>query len=217
MNGQHETMQPSRMAMGSTAAEALVGLGALALAIIGLAHVYPWLLASVATIALGAAFVFEAGDVGRRFSYLAREEQTVRSETLGGWAGMTAGFLGGCTGIALGVLAILNIVPHTLVPVAIIVYGACLVMDSGTQASLSELESERFGLRGIPQEIARESASSLSGIQTLIGLGAITLGILAIINIVPETLSLVALLVVGAALLMAGSLVKRVVSFRRSY
>ena len=216
MNGQNETMQPSKMSMGSTAAEALVGLGALALAIIGLAHVYPWLLASVATIALGAAFVFEAGDVGRRFSYLAREEQTTSSEISGGWGGATAGFLGGCTGIALGVLAILNIVPHTLIPVAIVVYGACLVMDSGTLANLSELESARFGIRGIPQEIARESASSLSGIQVLVGLGAVTLGILAIIRIVPETLSLVDLLAIGASVLMSGSLVKRVVSIRRS-
>jgi len=69
----------------------------------------------------------------------------------------------------------------------------------------------------VTQELARESASTLSGIQMLAGLGAITLGILAIIKIVPETLSLVGLLAVGAAVLMAGSLVSRFVSFRRSY
>lgn len=203
--------------MGNTVAEALVGLGALAMAIIGLAHIYPWLLASVATIALGAAFVFEAGDVGRRFSFLAKEEQTMRPETWSAWGGMTAGFLAGCAGIALGVLAILKIVPHTLVPVAIIVYGTALVMDSGTQSSLSDLENEHFGVRGMSQEIARESATSLSGIQMLVGLGAITLGILAIIKIAPETLCLVALLAIGAAVLLAGSLVRRVFSFRRSF
>ena len=111
---------------------------------------------------------------------------------------MTVGFLAGCAGIALGVLSILGIVPHTLVPAAIIVYGAALVMDSGTRSSLSEMENEHFGVRGVTQEIARESASTLSGIQMLAGLGAITLGILAIIKIVPETLSLVGLLAVGA-------------------
>ncbi|MDR3714192.1 MAG: hypothetical protein P4L51_15350 [Puia sp.] len=174
-------------------------------------------MASIATIALGAAFVFEAGDVGRRFSSLVTEEQTVRSGSWSAWGGMTVGFLGGCAGIALGVLSILGIVPHTLVPAAVIVYGAALVMDSGTKSSLSEMENEHFGVRGVPQEIARESASTLSGIQMLAGLGAITLGILAIIKIVPETLTLVGLLAVGAAVLMAGSLVSRYVSFRRSY
>lgn len=217
MNGEHGTIQPSRMAMGNTVAEALVGLGALALAIIGLAHVYPWLLASVATIALGAAFVFESGDVGRRFAVLASEERDVTPETLNAWGGMTAGFLSGCAGIALGVLSILGIVPHTLVPIAIIVYGTALVMDNGTRSSLSELENERSGAGEFSQAIARESASALSGIQMLVGLGAITLGILAIIKIVPVTLSLVALLAVGAALLMAGSLVSRFVAFRRNY
>lgn len=213
MNGEHGTTQ-SKAAVGNTVAEAVVGLGSIAIAIIGLANVYPWLLAAVATIALGAAFVFESGDVGRRFSNLAADEAGVVPNA---WTGMTAGFLSGCAGIALGILAILGIVSHTLIPVAIIVYGATLIMDSGTQAGLSELESERFSARGFSQQIARESASALSGMQVLVGLGAITLGILAIIKIVPETLCLVALLAIGAALLMSGSLVSRVVSFRRNY
>ncbi len=217
MNGERGTIQTSKMAMGNTVAEALVGLGALALAIIGLANIYPWLLASVATIALGAAFVFEAGDIGRRFAILARNESSGNVEASSTWGGMTAGFLAGCVGIALGILAILGIVPHTLIPVAIIVYGTALVLDSGTQTSLSDLESEHFGVRGMSQEIARESASALSGIEVLAGLGAITLGILAIIKIVPQTLSLVALLAIGAAVLMTGSLVSRFVTFRRNY
>ncbi|MGC9194915.1 MAG: hypothetical protein ACP5IL_05595 [Syntrophobacteraceae bacterium] len=217
MNGQHETIQTSRMPMGNTVAEALVGLGALAMAIMGLAEVYPWLLAAVSTIALGAAFVFEAGDVGRRFSMLARDDdQNAGSGISYSWGGMTAGFLAGCTGIAMGVLAILGVVPHTLIPVAIIVYGAALVMDSGTQASLSDLENEHFGVRGISQELARESASTLSGIKVLIGLGAVTLGILAIIKIVPQQLSLVALLAIGAGVLMTGSLVTRFVSLGKN-
>ena len=56
MNGERGTIQTSKFGVGNTVAEAIVGLGALALAIIGLANIYPWLLASVATIALGAAF-----------------------------------------------------------------------------------------------------------------------------------------------------------------
>jgi hypothetical protein len=78
-----------------------------ALAIIGFAHIFPWMLASISTIALGAAFVFEAGAVGARFSAVAHETQaSQRTETWGRWSGMTAGFLAGCAGIALRLLTI---------------------------------------------------------------------------------------------------------------
>ncbi|MFZ0932329.1 MAG: hypothetical protein WAN11_27265 [Syntrophobacteraceae bacterium] len=208
MDGQHsDTIQTSeRMAAGTSFIEGLVGLAAVALAIIGLAHIYPWLLASISTIALGAAFVFESGAIGARFSALAQDTQG--SETASSkWSGITAGFLAGCAGIALGILALLGVEQTVLIPVATIVFGAALIMDSGIRVRLSAMESERFSLQGVGREVAREAASASSGIQVLFGLGGITLGILAVIGISPQTLSLVALLGVGAAVLVVGSLV----------
>lgn len=56
----------SRIEIGSPLTETIVGLAALALAIIGLSHIFPRVPASIAAIALGAALVFESGGIGRR-------------------------------------------------------------------------------------------------------------------------------------------------------
>ncbi len=210
MNGQQENVHTSteKVAAGASITEGLVGLGAVALAIIGLAHILPVLLASISTIARGAAFVFEAGTVGARFSALTPDFRgTTSSRSWSSWGTMTAGFLAGCAGIALGILALLGIDPMVLIPIAAIVFGAALVMDSGVRVRLSALECENAGYRGMSQDVAREAASASAGIQVMVGLGGITLGILAIIGISPLTLSLVALLGVGCAVLVAGSLI----------
>lgn len=52
-----------RVAAGTAVVEGLTGLGAVALSIIGLANVLPMMLVAISTIALGAAFLFEAGAV----------------------------------------------------------------------------------------------------------------------------------------------------------
>lgn len=201
MNSEHsETM---KYAGGLAITEGVTGLAAVALSIIGLTNIHPWLLASVATIALGAVFVFEAGSIGARFLSYEQTSPGVTSRPFGSF--MTAGFLAGCAGIALGILALLAVVPKVLIPVAIVVYGASLILDSGMRARLSQLEGEHSGWTPASQEMAREAASASSSIQMLAGLGAVTLGILAIIGFASQVLTLVALLSVGAVILLAGS------------
>jgi hypothetical protein len=53
--------------------------------------------------------------------------------------------------------------------------------------------------------LASEMASGSAGIQALAGLAAIVLGILAVVGSLPATLTLIALLVMGATLVMTGS------------
>jgi 4-hydroxybenzoate polyprenyltransferase len=163
MNGRYDIMGLTRLVSGSPLLEALVGLAVLALAIIGLAHIYPWLLASIATIALGAAFVFESGAIGKRFSMLARDDRTGAVAASATWGGITAGFLAGCAGIALGILSLLHIRTTVLVPVAVILYGAGLIADSLTRLHLSALENEQAGLRGVPLKVAGEQATIFWG------------------------------------------------------
>lgn len=203
---------------GTSITEGITGLAAVALAIIGLADISPWLLAAIATIALGAAFVFESGAVAARFSALeAGPRGTVSFRTWGRWGVMTAGFLAGCAGIALGILALLGIRSIILIPCSVIVYGVALIMDGGTRVRLSTLESANSPLSSMDKEVAREVAAASSGIQDLVGLAGTTLGILAIIGIEPQTLTLVALLSIGAALLVVGSLVGgKMISMYRS-
>lgn len=210
--------KPEKVAAGTATIEGLTGLGAVALSIIGLANIYPMVLVAVSTIALGAALLFEAGSVAARFSALMAETKAPSgSYSTGRWGGMTTGFLGGAAGIALGILSLLGIAPMILVPIAAIVYGFALIMDSGVRTRLAALESQFSGLSGLSQEVARETATASSGIQLIVGLGAITLGILALVGISSLALSLVAMLIVSAAVLLSGSVAGgRMVSMFRS-
>lgn len=195
----------SGMAYGASFVEGLTGLAAIALSIIGLAHIWPVTLASISTIVLGAAFVFEAGAVSARFAALAQEES--KGISMGKYGSMTSEFVAGVAGIVLGILALLGIAPLYLVPISAIVFGAALVMDSGVRVSLSRLEAEQSGLQGLGQNLAEESATASSGIQIFVGLGAVALGILAIVGLAPLQLSLIALLCASAAILLVSTVV----------
>lgn len=198
MNGispQRYFREPAKVAAGTSFVEGLAGVGAIALAIIGLAQVYPVVLASVATIVLGSALVFESGAVGARFSSL-RE-----TTTLSYWGGIATNFVCGVGGIALGIIAVVGVKPMVLVPIAAIAFGFALIVDSTINARLNTLESQ------VASESFSESTASPYGIETLAGLGAIALGILALVGISPLMLSLISMLAVGAAILLAGTVV----------
>ncbi len=188
------------IAVGSFA-EGLAGGAAVALAIIGLADIYPFTLLYVGIIAVGAAFLFESSAHAVRLSKLMSEVggRGYATEITGG---MSAGFIGGLASVTLGILCLLGIVPEILAPVAAIVFGATLVSASGSTARMGKLlypETDRMGL------IAQESSNAAAGMQSLIGLGVITLGILALIGIAPLTLNLIAVLAVGASTLLMGT------------
>lgn len=194
---------PERAAAGTFA-----GLAAIALAIMGLAGIFPRVILSVSTIALGAALLFHSGVVAARFAALVTEA-SVSPASSEPWrrGGMTIGFLAGASGIALGILALLNVAPMVLLPVAAILYGTALIMDSGLNARLSVLEAEQSA-PALTRELARENASAAAGVQVLVGLGGITLGILALVSLPINTniLSLVAMLTIAAGFLLAGFL-----------
>ena len=76
MNTRRESFDHrNKEALGGSIAEGLSGIAAVALAIIGLAHVFPLLMASIATIALGAALAFEGGAISARYAALIEESR----------------------------------------------------------------------------------------------------------------------------------------------
>lgn len=208
-----------RTAKGTMYLQGLTGVAAVALAIIGLAHVFPEVLLAVATIVLGASLLFESGAVAARFSALfsAEENTNVAVSQWGG--GVTTGFMAGFAGIALGILALLHVVPMVLVPIAVIAYGCALVFDSGIYNRLNNLEAS-MSRNAISRELAYESGATASGMQMLVGLGAITLGILALVGINALVLTLVAILGIGSSLVLSetllGSRVREAFTFRRN-
>jgi hypothetical protein len=191
----HESM--ARMAATGSGAEAIAGAGALVLAILGLAGIFPMVLASIAVIAAGAAFLFQGAAVAARHRRLALDAGSGDIEIE---AGMSAEILGGLAGITLGILALIGIETIPLLAISAIVFGGSLLFGSPAIYRASRAEREV----PILDVIASETAAGAAGAQALIGIGAIALGILALIGLLPQTLVLVAVLSIGAAELLSG-------------
>ena len=124
-------------------------------------------------------------------------------------SGMSAEMLGGIAGIVLGILALIGLVPMLLVEVAAIVFGATLLLSSGTTHRLNEMINLRAS-GDHAQHVTHEAVAAATGADVLVGLGAIVLGILGLVGIASHTtplLALIAILAVGVAELLSGSAV----------
>lgn len=120
--------------------------------------------------------------------------------------------LAGFAAIVLGLLSLLGIHSGVLLAAAVIVLGCALLLASGAISRLTSLPiREPFGTAEQVREaeheryMARDALYAASGSEALIGAGAIVLGILSLSGIAPLALILVALLAVGASILLAGS------------
>ncbi len=69
------------------------------------------------------------------------------------------------------------------------------------------LKIEISGAHETARHVADEAMTAAGGVQALIGLASILLGILALIGLNPGVLSLVALLAIGTAILLSGTAV----------
>jgi hypothetical protein len=197
----------AKMVSRGSLTEAVCGAATVVLAIIALAGAAPRYFAPVATIVFGAALVAHGGAVAARlrelfYEEVAPSERTARIE-LGGGTG--AELIGGVTGIVLGILALIGVAPAVLMGVAVLVFGGALLLGSGETAELGT-----FGEPSIHHRLARvahEASRAAAGAQALAGAGAIVLGILALAGLATLELALVALLILGAAVVLSGSAV----------
>lgn len=196
--------QEARIEARGSFTEVLAGAAAVVLAILGLVRINPALLASIATIVLGAAFMAEGGALAARFMRAGRE--TVMHDAMGNDVAMES--MCGAGGIVLGILALLGIYPMVLVAAATIVFGAGMLSASGTAWRLNSMNHPTAGYAASSAARGRyvtEETFDFSGSQPLIGFAAIVLGILALAGYVPAVLSLVALLALGFGVLLSGS------------
>lgn len=151
---------------GGLLGEAIGSIAVIALAIIGLAGVWSINIAAIATIILAAAILIEGG-VFAGTEMLVRRGELANTELLAGVAG-----------VVLGILALLGVASGTLVSVAVLVFGGCMLF--------SRLAEGAYGSR------------------MLVGIAAVVLGILAVVGVSQAPLVLVALLCLGAMELFAG-------------
>ena len=130
--------------------------------------------------------------------------------------------------VVLAIVALAGIHQDVLAPIAVIVFGAALLIQGGAiiafgAAAVISSNSVRqlYLLRSAatrmaaPQGgsifLAGEMASGSAGVQLLAGLAAIVLGILAVTGTNPVTLILSALIVLGAAIVLSGSTLSGIV------
>ncbi|HKO15752.1 MAG TPA: hypothetical protein VJU87_05910 [Gemmatimonadaceae bacterium] len=186
---------------GGSTTEAVGGAAAIVLAILALIGILPFSLASVAAIAVGVGLVVAGGAIAARYRRVLAvpESGATRREIVGGM-GMEA--TAGIAAVVLGILALLGIATTTLLAASAIAAGAGLLMASGSMARLESLvrwETLQDSSR------AHDPVYASAGSEVIVGLGAVVLGILALTGIDPLTMILVAMLAIGASLLMSGS------------
>jgi hypothetical protein len=203
-----EVEKTAEFVAGGSFMEALCGAGGIVLGIIGLTS-SRWVghLAPISLIVLGAGLLFVGGAVAARYSKLFRAvapDQAGKVE-LGG--GISSEFLTGCAGIVLGILALLGFSPTTLMAVGVICLGAGVLVGSGSNSRLNALAYYGTNWHPTAQAVARESVIGAAATEALVGVGAVVLGILALLGYQPMTLILVSAIALGGSILLSGSAV----------
>jgi hypothetical protein len=202
---------------GSSIVESIGGIGALVLSILGLIGFMPITMAAIASIAAGGALLIGGGTLASQYARIFSGARPRLSHSIIG-GGMAMESLAGFAGIVLGLLSLLGIHSAVLLAASVIVLGCALLLASGAIARLTTLPMrEPFGVateqarQGEHEHymhehyMARDALYAASGSEALIGAGAIVLGILSLSGIAPIPLILVALLAIGASILLAGS------------
>ncbi len=180
--------------------EGAAGIAVIVLSIIALAGTSPGALASIVTIIIGVGLMVQAFNSAAEMSK-AMVGNTVAMPDLGG--DVMVDLLCGITGVVLGILALVGISPPYLVPSALIVFGSALFL--GGAISMRPRSAQRTVPGGETQVVSYQSSAAAGGMEILVGIAAIVLGILSLIFVGSGVLVLVGFLAVGAALLMASA------------
>ncbi|MEJ2665574.1 MAG: hypothetical protein P8Z81_00475 [Deinococcales bacterium] len=162
-------------------AVATVGSAGAVLAIVGLAGVLPHLLAQIGVIVVGASFVAVQGSAAARYgAALPREERSqLHALPIGG--AVTSEFVGGMTAALLGLLSLLGVAPLMLLAIAVILLGAVEIATSRSTGRVTHMLIEAADVSPRVKVLALESAGASLGAVLFIGIGAVALGILAIV------------------------------------
>ncbi len=196
--------------------DAVGGIAAAVIAIVGLTGFRPEQLTAIAVIVFGAAMLIQAGTLLSEYEIVLKAlsmSPLSTSTEIGADGGMSIMFLGGIAGMVLGILALVGIAAAALTAVAIIVFGAALVLSSSSVRRLFVLQTpaRRSAARTTTEMLAGEMASGSAGVQLAAGLTTVVLGILSAAGQRSQTLMLTALIVLGVTFLMTGSTLSGIV------
>lgn len=189
------------MLAGGSTLETIGGLAAVIVSVVGFQE-RPIVMGAVATIAIGIALLSQGASIMARWRDAAPKLQGPKPDRSELVEGVSTEVFGGAVGIVLGIIALVGIKPSVMLPVAAIVFGGSLLLGGAAQPDLVYLAPDKN------PRFARASFSAIQasgGIMVLVGVAAAVLGILALLQVGPAlSLSLVAMLSIGFALLLAG-------------
>jgi hypothetical protein len=180
--------------------EGAAGIAVIVLAVIALAGTSSSALASIVTILVGVSLMVQAFTSAVENSKVTAADAAPIPD-LGGEV-MVDG-LSGFTGIVLGILALVGMNAPYLVPSALIVFGGALLLSGAI--GLRPRASQSAAPGGQTQVVSYQSSAAASGMEILIGIAAIVLGILSLTFVGSWVLALVGFIAVGAALLMVSA------------
>jgi hypothetical protein len=191
------------MITGGSGLEILIGVGIIVLAILGLVKVAPTVTLSIAAIAVGTALILQGTTIAGEFKALLRKTSEGRMDnpTFGG-GGVGKELLGGLAGIGFGIAALVGLMPNILLPIAAIVLGCTFLASSITISRLYKMMVELSSNTDTSKKVADAAISDANGVEVLVGLAAITLGIVELFTGAATaagatTIILVAFLVLG--------------------
>jgi hypothetical protein len=177
----------------------VVGLCSAVICIVGLTTIYSVAAASLATILIGAALLIEAGSVVARSNKLAYESTEV------GWAiGSENAVLSlvGILGIVLGVMAWSGIDTVTMLACASILMGTGLLVESSSESVLARLRLASYRTREPAEHYTHQAMRASAGINLLIGIAGIILGVMALMGYSSFTLIFVSMLTLAVGVLL---------------
>jgi hypothetical protein len=196
------TSHAESVATATPLSEMAAALAIIVLAILALVGVVPAVMLSIATIVAGAAILLQGAELAAEYRrFLIHPGAGAEPGMFGG--GITLDFMAGGTGIVLGILSLFSH-PGALIPAALIVFGATLLLGGAVASRRTAVEAFA-GDDGGWRIIAEQLGAMASGAQVLIGVGVIVLGILALMPAEPLVLTSVGLLAVGAGALMTSA------------
>lgn len=133
------------------------------------------------------------------YTEAASSSSVVRAGTYGGLADA----VGGIATIVLAIVALAGVHPVIILSVAVIVFGATLLIQGGTLVSEYERAMFPVGDAGVlsPEQFGVAGLSTLF----LVGVAGIVLGILALLGIAAETLTAISVIAFGVSLLLSSS------------
>jgi hypothetical protein len=197
--------------------DAIGGIATVVLAIVALGGVHPEVILPIAVIVFGATLLIQGGRMLSEFASIIFPATSASSGQFG-VGGLSTLFLVGVAGVLLGILALIGIAAGSLTAITVIGFGTALLLSSNTVRLLSTLGTSRSGApRAGTEMLVGAIASGSAGVQMLAGLAAVVLGVLAVAGMNQNILTLVALIVLGVAMILTGSALTGLVSgFMRS-